>query len=280
MLVFSPMPSAPKGSCRRIFAFAALFFTLVSGIGCSSTDPGTRWSRHFDDSIWSGALKQQVARPDRLIPEAVFAATIPLAYVYDRTVQDHTEDRSSGPLTEKTADALQVVAPFIPLSIGLIRMSEGDDGRLFEVAVESLAASVSLQQTLAWTIRRKRPDRTNDLSFYSGHTAWVFTSTTLIVRILRDPSDDAFRPLDALLYVPAVFTGWERIVDNRHWTSDVAIGAFLGVFLTNLIWDAHFGSDEESRRVIHLDDPSRGTGWTPGFDVIDGCFVVSVQAGF
>ena len=258
----------------------AFLFAAACGNGCTSADPGTRWSRHFDSSVWGGAVHQQVARPDRFLPEAVLAAMIPAGYIYDKDIQERVGDRKVDSRTKWASSALQFVAPAIPLTIGVIQWAEGDDGRLLEVAAESLVAVVSLQQLLAWSVHRERPDRENHLSFPSGHTGWAFAATTLVVRQLHDPSDVSFHPLDALLYAPAVFTGWERIVRNRHWTSDVAVGAFLGVFLTNLIWDAHFRTGEETRRVISIENPPRETTWTPGFDVVEGQVVLTLQVGF
>lgn len=262
------------------FHAGVALLVLLLTIGCSSADPGTRWSRHFDSSVWGGAVQQQVARPDRLIPEASLAAIIPVAFVYDKDIQEREGDRTVDSRTKSASSILQVAAPAIPLALGIYRWAEGDDGRHLEVAAESMVAALSLQQLLAWSVRRERPDHDDHLSFPSGHTSWIFAATTLVVRNVHDPSDDSFHPLDTLLYAPAVFTGWERIVRNRHWTSDVACGAFLGVFVTNLIWDAHFGIDGEDRRVIHLEDRPRGTAWTPGFDVIEGRYMLTLQARF
>jgi membrane-associated phospholipid phosphatase len=257
----------------------ALAGVLFAAVGCSTAEPGTRWSRHFDGSVWSGALDTQ-AKPNRLIPEAVLAATIPVGYIYDRRIHEHTEDREITSKLKTPANVLQFVAPVVPIAIGVIQMAEGDDGRHLEVAVESLGLVVALQQTLAWTVRRDRPDHESRLSFPSGHTGWLFAATTLVVRNLHEPDDDAFHPLDSLFYIPACFAGWERIVRNRHWASDVAVGAFLGVFLTNLIWDAHFKTDDETRRVIHMDDAPRGTAWKPGVDMIEGRLVLSLGTDF
>src|SRR5688572_22972208 len=172
----------------------ALVVSLLAAVGCSTADPGTRWSRHFNKPVWSGALEAQT-RPRCLIPEVALAATIPVGYIYDRKIHEHTEDREITSSLKTPANILQFVAPVVPIAIGLIKMSEGDDGRNLEVAAESLATVVAIQQTLAWTVRRDRPDHENRLSFPSGHTGWLFAATTLVIRNLHDPDDDAFHPL-------------------------------------------------------------------------------------
>lgn len=269
-----------NGSRRGVSALLALLVAAAGGSGCSSADPGTRWSRHFDGSVWGGAAHVQIARPDRLLPEAALAAMIPLGFVYDKDIQERVGDRTVDSRTKTASTVLQFAAPAVPLALGVYHWAEGDEGRHFEVAVESLVTVVSLQQLLALSVHRERPDHDNHFSFPSGHTGWIFAATTLVVRQVHDPSDTSFHPLDTLLYAPAIFTGWERIVRNRHWTSDVAAGAFLGVVVTNLVWDAHFRTDEEDRRVILFEDRPRKTAWMPGVDVIEGQFVLTLQARF
>jgi hypothetical protein len=145
---------------------------------------------------------------------------------------------------------------------------------------ESLGGVVLIQQALATVVGRERPNGEDNMSFPSGHTSWAFAATTLIARELHDPSDDSFHFVDALLYLPAAFAGWERIDADKHWTSDVVVGAFLGVFMTNWIWDAHYGSDEGSQPTIYSDVRGRGIVWAPRVDVIDGQLVVGITGGF
>ncbi|HUF36583.1 MAG TPA: phosphatase PAP2 family protein [Gemmatimonadales bacterium] len=60
-------------------------------------------------------------------------------------------------------------------------------------------------------------------SFPSGHTAMAFALATSL-------SDDIDRPWATVgLYTAAGAVGWSRIHDNRHWLSDVAAGAVLGI---------------------------------------------------
>ena len=57
----------------------------------------------------------------------------------------------------------------------------------------------------------------------SGHTAMAFALATSL-------SDDINRPWATVgLYTMAGVVAWSRINDNRHWFSDVAAGALLGI---------------------------------------------------
>jgi hypothetical protein len=267
-------------SHRCVFAVLACPLAAACLNGCASPASDDRWSRHFDGAVWGGALEQQIQRPDRLVPEAVLLAAIPVSFVYDDQIQAHEAQRTVDSTTMSVANALQVVLPAIPLTIGSVDWARGDEGRNFEVVAESLLEVEAVQQILAHTVSRERPNHSDNTSFPSGHSAWSFAATTLIVRDLHDPADDSFHAVDALLYAPAIFVGWERVASNKHWTSDVVCGAFLGVFLTNWIWDAHFSSDEGTRTTIFSDDRHRGIAWSPNLDVIDGRFVLGIKGEF
>jgi membrane-associated phospholipid phosphatase len=62
-----------------------------------------------------------------------------------------------------------------------------------------------------------------DRSFPSGHTAAAFALATTLADDIRHPAATVG------LYGLAAATGLARIQQNRHWTSDVLIGAALGV---------------------------------------------------
>jgi len=83
------------------------------------------------------------------------------------------------------------------------------------------------------TLGRPRPEQSLDAdgyspfsgqaSFPSGHSALAFALATSL-------ADDIHRPWATVgLYGMATAVGWSRINDNRHWLSDVAAGALVGI---------------------------------------------------
>jgi len=264
----------------RVFVLAPCALVAAICGGCASSNPGTRWSRHFDNSVWGGAAAQQVQHPDRLVPEATLLALVPLSFMYDDDIRNHNDGTTASSAAQDFSTALQVVLPAIPLTVGIVQWAHGDGGEKFEVVAESLGSVVLTQQLLAHAVGRERPNGEDDLSFPSGHSSWAFAATTLIVRELHAPSDDSFHLVDGLLYLPAVFAGWERIDADKHWTSDVVCGALLGVFMTNLVWDAHYGSDESSQPTIYSNVRQRGIVWAPNVEVHDGRLLVGITCGF
>ncbi len=280
----SCIPDSPRDSKRRRptrFESALVLALLAACLqGCASSSSDTRWSRHFDADVLGGALGAQVHRPDRYVPELALVATIPVAFVYDDDIHAYESKHSVDSSTRFAADALQVILPAIPLTLGIIDWAGGDSARHLEVSVESLGGVVLIQQALANTVDRERPNGKDNTSFPSGHSSWAFAATTLIVRNLHDPSDDSFHVVDALLYLPAIFGAWERVAVDKHWASDAACGALLGVLFTNWVWDAHYKGERETRATIFVDPPHRGVAWSPCVEMIDGRVAFGVRGGF
>ena len=264
---------------RSFSAAMALAVALVVSHlgGCSSP----RWKRHFSGAAWGGAFTAQFQRPDRYIPEAVVLATIPPAFIYEDDIHEHYKDNDVTTSEERLAsDSLQFILPGMAVLIAGAKWEGGDEGRNFEVTAESLGGIVVIQQVVARTVKRERPDMKNDQSFFSGHTSWAFAATTLLVRDMHDPSDTSMHPIDGLIYLPAMYGAWERLAIDHHWAGDVAVGAFMGMFWTNLIWDLHFKGDFEDRPTVFEHDQDRGFAWRPTLDIIDGNLAVGVRIDF
>jgi membrane-associated phospholipid phosphatase len=133
-------------------------------------------------------------------------------------------------------------------------------GRL--VATLALAGAASMTSKLV--AGRPRPEDSRDADGYlpfsgqaampSGHTAMAFAFATAL-------SDDIDRTWARVgLYTLATGVGWSRINDNRHWLTDVAAGAALGITSAKLMsgqWRI-FGLRPPS---ILLGPSHRGVAW-------------------
>ena len=91
-------------------------------------------------------------------------------------------------------------------------------------------------------------------------------AATYLARTTWDETDSWWRGLGYLAYVPAAYVGISRIESNKHFPSDVAAGAFLGVFFTNLIYDAHVGDPASKREGIFTTHPEVQQGFAPLLD--------------
>ena len=77
-----------------------------------------------------------------------------------------------------------------------------------------------------------RPDFSASNSFPSGHTATAFVGAELIWQEYRHQS--IWYGVGA--YTVAVGTGFFRMYNNRHWLSDVVMGAGIGVLSTKMAY--------------------------------------------
>jgi membrane-associated phospholipid phosphatase len=98
-------------------------------------------------------------------------------------------------------------------------------------ATLALAGAASSVAKLA--VGRPRPDQSDDADGYlpfSGQEAMPSGHTTMAFALATALSDDINQTWASVgLYTLAVGVGWSRINDNRHWLSDVAAGAALGI---------------------------------------------------
>ena len=95
--------------------------------------------------------------------------------------------------------------------------------RTFLMASSFILSSASVQ-TLKRTTTVKRPDEAN-LSFPSGHTSTAFVGAHLLFKEYKDTS-----PWIGIAgYTVATGTGVMRILNRRHWLSDVVAGAGIGI---------------------------------------------------
>lgn len=89
----------------------------------------------------------------------------------------------------------------------------------------SIAIMTGVTQGIKYSIRRMRPDGSRRNSFPSGHTGTAFLTATMLHKEYgwRSP----WWSIGG--YTVAAFTGVSRILNNKHWMSDIAGGAAIGI---------------------------------------------------
>jgi len=98
----------------------------------------------------------------------------------------------------------------------------------------SNVVSTGVSELLKATISKTRPDGTDTDSFPSGHSTIAFTNAAVLQHEFQDAS-----PVFAYSgYAFAATTGVFRMLNNRHYLSDVLVGAGIGIFVTQLVY--HF----------------------------------------
>ena len=107
-----------------------------------------------------------------------------------------------------------LAAPFL-IQLDKDRVGE----RLGAVAAAEFGVS-ALTHITKETAKRVRPNGSGTASFFSGHTSAAFTGAGIICH-------DEPKLCPAALALAGT-TGYMRIAANRHWASDVIVGAWFG----------------------------------------------------
>lgn len=99
-------------------------------------------------------------------------------------------------------------------------------------------------------------------SFPSGHTAAAFSAATVLSLEAQRTWPRASRAISPLLYGGAAAVGLSRIYDNKHWVSDVALGATVGTLTGIQVMrynDAH-PDNRVARLLTHVSVAPSGPG--------------------
>ena len=149
--------------------------------------------------------------------------------------------------------------------------SRNDRLNLALVVVKSeliMLGSVYVVKTLS---QIQRPDSSNHLSFPSGHTAQAFLAASIVHAEFRDKSQWYGVGAYALATSVAAF----RMINNKHWESDVVAGAGFGILSAHVAYLSHrnrWGRKPGGRGIgdtsfMPMWSPAGGTGlcftWRP-----------------
>jgi len=184
---------------------------------------------------WAGqaqeedSIRQQTAAVSLVVPVAAALVTYgTLAYFVkpfkrlDNAIDGQVSRWMLRPI--KIDDYIQYVPAIYVLDFMGVRAKHSLRDRTFVLA-SSFLFSATTVQGVKHIVDVQRPDGSADNSFPSGHTATAFMGAHILFREYRETS-----PWIAVGgYAVATATGGLRIVNRRHWLSDVAAGAGVGI---------------------------------------------------
>ncbi len=105
--------------------------------------------------------------------------------------------------------------------------------RLFASSLASYGVMAAFVNSIKYTTSEMRPDGSTRNSWPSGHTATAFVGATILHKeygLTRSP----WYSIGG--YTLATATGVMRVLNNRHWISDVLSGAGIGILSTELAY--------------------------------------------
>lgn len=100
------------------------------------------------------------------------------------------------------------------------------------ISTISHAITLSTVYTIKHTTPTWRPDQADQESFPSGHTAIAFTGAEMLWQEYKDQS--VWYGIAG--YTIAAGTGYLRMYNHKHWFSDVAMGAGIGIMGTKIAY--------------------------------------------
>lgn len=162
-------------------------------------------------------------------------------YAFDEDIKDWIQDNRHDDVSEFAehfGDRKKVV-PSLVIFYALGYAAKNIKAqRTALLTIENVVITAIFTEILKHSFQRHRPNTgdsfdtfdgpsfsSNHESFPSGHTSLAFSVATPIA---TEYKDNILIP--PLAYGLASLVGWSRMNDNKHWASDVFVGASLGYF--------------------------------------------------
>ena len=167
-----------------------------------------------------------------------FCVALPVAAVgfalmpADKHIADGVQTKLPG-FEAKFDDYLQYAPWAAHLAMGACGV-KGVSKNRWQVLTADAMAAVMMAATvkgLKWSVNRTRPNGEEE-SFPSGHTAKAFMGATLLAH--EYGSRSIWIPIAG--YTAATATGVMRVLNNRHYLSDVVVGAAVGILTAELAY--------------------------------------------
>ena len=179
------------------------------------TNPGVTPYKFFDDVTFAG------------VP--LFVAGI-IAKGEKKSFRQNTGDNKHTLVTKfktRIDDYLQYSGYALATGLKLAGVeSRSDWGRYLASSAMSYLIMGGLVKSIKYTSKEIRPDGSSANSWPSGHTATAFLGATILH---KEYGLTRFPWFSVAGYSMATATGVMRVLNNRHWVSDVLSGAGIGI---------------------------------------------------
>lgn len=210
---------------RLLFLYLAILpFVGMSQFRDSTTSAGYKPSFTF----------RALIPPVSLIAGGLLTNSNARESVKNEIVEERNEHLSG--FHTKIDDYLQfspVLMPYIFDIAGI--KSKTDIANRTAITLKSEAVMMGIVYLLKNNTHQLRPDGSDYTSFPSGHTAQAFMGAA----ILAEEYKDRYRWMPYAAYGVASAVGAMRMINNRHYISDVLVGAGIGILSTKIIYWTH-----------------------------------------
>jgi len=265
-----------KRNSRLTLRFLHYNFFLIMAVsltGCGTLPSGRGWGeRALYPVEWKRlpiAAKNAALDPITWVP--LVGAGVIAVGDYDHKISDWAVERT--PLFGSTDSAKDYsdIGRTIMLVDGFgtaLLTPSGDEpkewmlnkGKGLLVGAAAFGVTGLSTEGLKSAIGRERPDRKGDDSMPSGHSSTAFFGAALANRNLDyiDIPPYARVSWKAANVAMATSVAWARVEGEKHFPTDVLVGAALGNFTTRFIYDAFIGTEPEDRFTFYLEPSPSG----------------------
>ena len=215
---------------RKKDIFIALTIFMSSINAQDRYESFTTWVKSVPEYGFNGMKNSVTQKSNLLILGTVGLGTL-LALHIDDQVQDYAQ--REGLLTEdvsKFGDLYGGIwsAWLLPVSIIITTQARDESNRVMleklEFATSALVANGVTTIILKELINRERPNGSNKNSMPSGHTSHSFAVAAVAYELYGSK-------VGTTAYLIAGLVAISRINDNKHYLSDVIVGAGLGTII-------------------------------------------------
>ncbi|MBD2714863.1 phosphatase PAP2 family protein [Microvirga sp. STR05] len=157
-------------------------------------------------------------------------------------------------------DDILIIAPYLELGAVALAGVETRNDRI-NVGLVVLKSEIFMLTTVFAVknlTRETRPDGSDNLSFPSGHTAQAFLAASIVHNEFRDKSQ--WYGVGA--YTIATSVAALRMINNKHWQSDVVAGAGMGILSAHVGYLTH--RNRWGRKPRLPEGMSFNPTWVPG----------------
>lgn len=223
---------------KRLFLLIVLICFLLKPLYSQIDSLGFEKKTFFDKEFITSAK----------VSSSLFLASI-CAIPFDKDVRSFRNNYFSS--FHQTYDNYLLVAP-LGLMYGMKAFgleSRSNWKEMLFVNATSLIIMEAIVSPSKTFIGRERPDGSEYVSFPSGHTATAFACAHLLHKEYGQLSPW----ISVAGYSMAGITGMTRVLNNRHWLSDVLFGAGIGILSTELSYkvkDWAFKKKNKKRIII------------------------------
>jgi membrane-associated phospholipid phosphatase len=180
------------------------------------------------------------------------AGAVGLTYAFDRQLQDRLTAGQSHTLNNITDTGSAIGDPFLHLGLAALVYGGGilTDSPEWKETGEMMGEALILADATSLILKeatgRGRPDTTKgkgDFRPFGFHKDYdslpsMHTSSSFaLASVLASRTDNI--ALKAAYYGTAAFVGYSRVYQNKHWASDVLLGAALGELCGRVVTGFH-----------------------------------------